>query len=148
MRHSLLLIFVSLLLVNCRGTLEGKPLTNTLYCDNFLIYDMCASDANGDGVVDYVYFTDSNEVFMYGSDGLARKPAEQPLHRCAQPMEDDLIATTSRLFYLDENSSALERTDIRGAMMIKYLAYLPEITACNLRAEEAERQAAEAQAEL
>ncbi|MFK7865316.1 MAG: hypothetical protein AB8B95_13940 [Pseudohongiellaceae bacterium] len=143
-----LFILVALLvtLTGCRFSLEGRGLTNNLYCDNFLIYNMCASDPNKDGVVDFVYFTASEEVFMFSEGGLERKPSDQPVHRCVRQMEDDLVATTSRLFYLDESSSALEKTDIRGAMMVKYLAYLPEITACNLRAEEEEKLAAEAAA--
>lgn len=144
--RAFLLAFVPIALVGCRFSLEGKGLTNNLYCDNFLIYNMCASDPNNDGVVDFVYFTDSEEVFMFNEGGLERKPSGQPVHRCVKQMEDDLVATTSRLFYLDDNSSALEKTDIRGSMMVKYLAYLPEITACNLRAEEAEKLAAESAA--
>jgi hypothetical protein len=53
------------------------------------------------------------------------------------PMEEDLIATTSRVFYIDDSSSLLEKTDIRGAMMLKYMVKLPEVTACNMRADEA-----------
>lgn len=140
---ALIAIVIPLFLVGCRFSIEGKGLTNNLYCDNFLIYNMCASDPNNDGVVDYVYFTDSEEVFMFSEGGLDRVPRSQPVHRCVKQMEEDLVATTNRLFYLDDNSTALERTDIRGAMMVKYLAYLPEITACNLRAEEAEKLAAE-----
>lgn len=136
-------LLIPIFLGSCRFSIEGKGLTNNLYCDNFLIYNMCASDPNNDGVVDYVYFTDSDEVFMFSEGGLERVPNGQPVHRCVKQMEDDLVATTNRLFYLDDNSTALERTDIRGAMMVKYLAYLPEITACNLRAEEAEKLAAE-----
>jgi hypothetical protein len=34
-------------------------------------------------------------------------------------------------------SSLLEKTDIRGAMMLKYMTKLPEVTACNMRAEQA-----------
>jgi hypothetical protein len=99
---------------------------------------MCASDPNRDGVVDFVYFEKTEAVFMYTDDGLARKPDELPMHRCAEKMEDDLVAITSRLFYVDDATPVLEKTDIRGAMAIRYMAKLPEITACNLRADQAE----------
>jgi hypothetical protein len=41
------------------------------------------------------------------------------------------------VFYIEESTSLLEKTDIRGAMMIKYIAQLPEVTACNMRADAA-----------
>lgn len=142
-----MLALLPLILIGCRTSLVGKGLTSNLYCDNVLVYHVCASDPNNDGVVDYVYFSANEEVFMFSEGGLKFKPEDQPTHRCIKQMEDDLVVTTSRLFYLDENSTTLEKTDIRGSMMIKYLAYLPEITACNLRAEKAEDLAASAASE-
>ena len=34
-------------------------------CDSYLIMTMCVQDLHGDGSVDMIYFTDTNEVFMY-----------------------------------------------------------------------------------
>jgi len=59
------------------------------------------------------------------------------VHRCAMPMEEDLIATTSRVFYIDDSSSLLEKTDIRGAMMLNYMPNMTEVMACNMRADQA-----------
>ncbi len=129
---------LSLLLVAC-GNLDTaglRPVTSN-YCDNFLIYDMCARDSNRDGVVDYVYFTDSNEIFMYREGADRRFPADLLVHECAQMMDEDLVATTSRLFYIDEETGYLEKQDIRGSMMIKYIAYMPDVTACNMSNEQA-----------
>lgn len=134
-------------LSSCQYSLDGRGLTNNLYCDNFLLYKMCASDPNRDGVVDYVYFEESEAVFMYTDQGLARKPDKQPMHRCAEEMEEELVEITSRLFYVDDSTPVLEKTDIRGAMTIRYLAKLPEITACNMRAEQAEEKLRQQQAE-
>ena len=40
--------------------------TNTnVYCDNFLAYEMCAEDTENDGIVEYVYFADTLEVFLF-----------------------------------------------------------------------------------
>lgn len=125
---------------SCQFSLDGRGLTNNLYCDNFLLYKMCASDPNRDGVVDFVYFEETDAVFMYTDSGIAHKPNEQPMHRCAEKMEEDLVEVTSRLFYVDETTPMLEKTDIRGAMTIRYLAKLPEITACNMRADQAEER--------
>lgn len=114
-----------------------RPVSST-YCDNFMIYDMCARDTNRDGIVDFVYFSDTHDIFMYREGAERRFPEEHGVHRCAQPMDEDLVATTSRLFYIDDETPYLERQDIRGSMMIKYIAYMPEVTACNMRAEAAE----------
>ena len=124
------------LLAAC-GSLVGslRPL-NAEYCDNFLIYDMCARDTNRDGVVEVVYFTDTREVFMYHPEFEGNYPSDLGLHRCAMPMDEEVVATTNRVFYLDDSTTFLEKQDIKGAMMIKYVAFLPEVTACNLRAEQ------------
>ena len=124
------------LLAAC-GSLVGslRPL-NAEYCDNFLIYDMCARDTNRDGVVEVVYFTDTREVFMYHPESEGNYPSDLGLHRRAMPMDEEVVATTNRVFYVDDSTTFLEKQDIKGAMMLKYVAFMPEVTACNLRAEQ------------
>ena len=123
------------LLAAC-GSLVGslRPL-NAEYCDNFLIYDMCARDTNRDGVVEVVYFTDTREVFMYHPESEGNYPSDLGLHRCAMPMDEEVVATTNRVFYVDDSTTFLEKQDIKGAMMLKYVAFMPEVMACNLRAD-------------
>lgn len=128
-------------LAGCGSLPIGMQPTNSEYCDNYLIYDMCARDMSGNGIVDLVYFSDTLEVFMFRPGADDNVPSELGVHRCAMPMDEDLIATTSRLFYIDEETSFLERQDIRGAMLIKYVTYMPEVTACNMRADRAEASA-------
>lgn len=123
-------------LTGCGFSSDLAAPANSLYCDNFMIYDMCARDTNRDGTVEYVYFEDSNEIFLYREGTDRRLPRGLDMHRCALPMDDGIIATTSRMFYIDEETSYLERQDIRGALMIKYIAYMPRVTACNMRAEQ------------
>ena len=124
-------------LAGCSGTsLVVRPVNN-LYCDNFVLYEICARDSNRDGIVDYTYFQESKEIFMYRNQLPRRLPSGFGVHRCAMPMEEDLIATTSRVFFIDDSSSLLEKTDIRGAMMLKYMTKLPEVAACNMRADQA-----------
>lgn len=140
MQHAKLIfsavILLPLLAACTASSIDGQRPVTSLYCDNFMIYDMCARDSNRDGVVDLVYFEDTREVFMYreGADG--RIPRNLGRHRCAMQMDEDLVATTSRLFYIDEQTPFLEKQDIRGSMMIKYIAYMPRVTACNMRADE------------
>jgi len=130
----------SLLLASCSGTMIGERPSNSLYCDNFLIYELCARDTNRDGIVEYVYFDDSKEIFMFRDSLPRRLPDDIGVHRCVRAMDDSLVATTSRMFYIDDSTSFLEKSDIRGSLMIKYIAWMPEVTACNMRADEAERE--------
>jgi len=134
------LVVLSLLVVvsACTLSIFGARPVSSLYCENFLIYDMCSQDLDGDGVVEYVYFEDSRDVFIYRKGTDAEIPTDLVLHPCAQPMDEELIATTSRVFYVNEETTYLEKQDIRGAMMLKYISYIPRVAACNLRNERAE----------
>lgn len=124
-------------LVACGSAdLSGLQPASVNYCDNFLIYDMCAVDRDADGAVDFVYFADDDSIFMYRPGAEDNFPPEREVHRCAMAMDEDLVETTSRLFFIDEETSFLVRQDIRGAMMLKYMTYMPEVTACNMRADE------------
>ena len=122
-------------LVDCQsiGLVSTTP-TNNVYCDNFLIYEMCAEDMDNDGVVEHVYFSDTLEVFLYRKGAKESIPDRLDMHRCIRAMDEGLVATTNRVFGVTDDTAYLEKQDIRGAMMIKYFAHLPEITACNLRA--------------
>lgn len=135
--RTILFLFSLLTLISCGSLPEGEQPTNALYCDNYLMYDMCAQDQDRDGIVDFVYFTDSEEIFMFRDGVQEAYSGDLSIHRCMQIMDDSLVATTSRVFYVDDDTSFLERQDIKGAMMVKYISYMPEVTACNLRAERA-----------
>ena len=130
---------LSLVLIDCSSLrVASTASANNLYCDNFLIYQMCAEDLNNDGIVEYTYFADTLEVFLYRKGTKQSIPDRLSMHRCIRVMDEPLVATTNRVFEVTDDTSYLEKQDIRGAMMIKYFAHLPEITACNLRAEQAE----------
>ena len=129
-----------LFLAACGSLPEGVQPANSEYCDNFLVYDMCARDMSGNGIVDVVYFMDTEQVFMFHPSTENDLPNDLGVHRCAMAMDDELIATTSRLFFIDEETGFLEKQDIRGAMLLKYMAYLPEVSACNMRADRAETE--------
>lgn len=124
------------LLASCQTIPRGERPTNDLYCDNFMVYGMCARDMNGDGVVEFVYFEKSKQAFMYRPDAEKLLPKDLEMHPCATPMDEDVVKTTSRVFFVDDETTLLEKTDIRGSLMLKYMAALPEITACNLRREQ------------
>ena len=130
----------SAIVMGCQSLPEGARPANALYCDNFMVYGMCARDMNKDGEVDFVYFEDSKQAFMFRRGAERLFPRNLEMHPCATPMDEDVVTTTSRVFFVDEETTLLEKTDIRGNLMLKYMAALPEITACNLRREKAEEQ--------
>ncbi len=134
----ILVMFTLLSLSACSLTGIGDRPVSDLYCDRFLVYDMCAQDLDSDGVVEFVYFPDSKDVFMYreGADEIV--PIELNMHRCAVLMDESLVATTSRVFYVGDETTFLEKQDIKGAMMIKYIAYMPGVTACNMQRDQAD----------
>ena len=81
---------------------------------------------------------DTSEVFLYRQYAKGSIPDRLATHRCVRAMDEELVSATNRVFGVTDETTFLEKQDIRGAMMIKYFAYLREITACNLRAEQKE----------
>jgi hypothetical protein len=122
-----------LLLAGCSSSTDLNLPVSDFYCDNFLMYEMCAQDLDRDGRVELVYFTDTNEVFLYRDGSKSTLPGSLSMHRCAQPMNEDIVRDTSRLFYISDETSYLERSDIRGSLMMSYVGFLPKVAVCSER---------------
>ena len=137
MNRRLILLVLGLLVASCVSYPSGEKPTNSLYCDNIMVYEMCVTDLNGDGEIEFVYFEGSQQAFMYRPGALRRLPKSLSMHPCATEMDEEMVRTTSRMFYIDESTTLLEKTDIRGTLLLRYMTALPEITACNLRREAA-----------
>jgi hypothetical protein len=138
--RALLMVFIRLSIVllsqlalaACGLGAAGVRPTISLYCDNFLVYKMCARDMDRDGIVEFVYFEESEVVFMWREGARDDIPADMEIHQCAEAMPSELVVTTNRVFFVDDETSYLERQDIRGGMMIEYITALPRVAACNL----------------
>jgi hypothetical protein len=124
-------------LAGCSST----PTTSTeqvkarIVCDTYIILNMCVEDLAGDGTVDMVYFSDTNEAFMY-QQGMHNAVAQvMPLHRCAVPLNVGMQATTNRILGR-ENLSLSEELDITRQLIANYVAAKPAIDACNARFED------------
>lgn len=128
---SALLLSLSVTLVYCSSSLDMSRPVSDFYCDNFLIYDMCAQDLDQDGKVELVFFTDTQEVFLYRDVTDAELPATLSMHRCAQPMNEDIVRNASRLFYISDQTGYLERNDIKSSLMLSYVSYLPRVAGCD-----------------
>lgn len=121
-------------LVGCASTTstgvshaQGKTV-----CDSYIIMDMCVQDLMGDGTVDMVYFTDTNEVFMYQAGRQDAVAEVMSFHRCAVPLNAGMQSTTNRILER-ENLSLTEELDITRQLIANYVAAKPTIDACNAR---------------
>ena len=108
-------------------------------CDSYIILTMCVEDVTGDNTVDIVYFTDTNEVFMYQKGRRDLKPEDMSFHRCAVPLDEGMQATTNRILQRD-NLGFTEQLDITRLLISNYAAAKPTIDACNAKFEESEAQ--------
>lgn len=129
--HCGLVALAASVLTACGSGSAMRQPVSAFYCDSFLIYDMCAQDLDRDGEVELVYFADTNEVFLYRDESDAELPLQLTMHRCALPMNEEIIQSTSRLFLISDETSLLERSDIRGSLMLSYVSYLPRVAACH-----------------
>lgn len=118
-----------------------KAVTESSYCDNYFVYQMCAQDINEDGQVDYMYFNDSKEIFMQSAE-LAARSARTPweqlnieaasgMHRCVQTMDNELQQAASALLTINEDTGAFTKTKIKTRLMLSYGRYMGDINRCH-----------------
>ena len=133
---ALIRLALILSLAGCTSAPEVKPEITTesssafLVCDSYIIFDMCVRDLAGDGAVDMIYFSDTNEIFMY-REGMRNTVAEvMPLHRCAVPLNEGMQKTTDRILHR-KNMQLSEEIVIAKELIVNYAAAKQEIDACN-----------------
>jgi len=116
--------------------IKQEPSTGKIVCDSYIILDMCVRDLVGDGTVDMIYFTDTNEIFMY-REGMKEAAGEiMSFHQCAVPLSPGMQLTTNRILNR-ANLSLTEELSITRALIANYMAEKPQIDACNARFEAA-----------
>jgi hypothetical protein len=119
------------LVSGCASFENGQSVSNAgelkTRCGSFFVYDMCMTDARGDQRVDYIYFADSKEVFMYRPD--VSLPGELPLHRCAMVMREDVVVHSSSLLY-GEDLGLLEEMDVKRKLLLSYMAAKSDVDGC------------------
>jgi hypothetical protein len=132
-RTGLLAILV-LLMAGCTSdpAIQPADVSGKTVCDSYIVLDMCVEDLVGDGSVDMVYFSDTNEIFMY-RDGMKTAVAdEMPFHRCAVPLNPGMQSITNRILMRDKLSMT-EELGIKRDLLTNFIAAKPEIDACNAR---------------
>ncbi|MGH1470180.1 MAG: hypothetical protein ACRBCS_03245 [Cellvibrionaceae bacterium] len=101
------------------------------YCDRYFVYQMCAKDFNGDGIVDGMYFEDSKDIFMYREAEKKLVAQYHSFHVCAQIMDEKLTNASSALLTIDDNTSLLKRSELKSSIFVNYMRYANDINRCN-----------------
>ncbi len=118
------------LATGCASTQQAEQAAlespGTTTCDSFLIYTMCMTDRARDGDVDYVYFADDLQIFMYRPD--EQLPGNMPIHKCARPIDGELQGYGNALMY--EDLTLLEEMDVKRKLLLNYMAAKGDVDDC------------------
>jgi hypothetical protein len=128
LRRTTILLLV-LWLGACASTPGNVRPPGKEHCESFFIYVLCISDLDADGQVDYMYFDDTREIFMYADHMLSQLNDVLPLHACAIPMSDRTRDYSSQLLYGDDLGISA-RLVVKGKMAVSYRAAQPAVDAC------------------
>ncbi len=140
-RSSILHLGAAALVVVLTACASNAPTMNAGHagartvCDSYIVMSMCVEDVTADDTVDIVYFTDTNEVFMYQEGRRDVVPEDMAFHRCAVPLNEGMQTTTNRILQRD-NLSFTEELDITRLLIANYTAAKPTIDACNAKFED------------
>jgi len=127
-----MVLILSLAACAVKPTIEQEQIEGRIVCDSYIILQMCVRDLLGDGVVDMIYFSDTNAVFMY-RDGFRETVGEiMSFHRCAVPLSEEMQDITNQILGR-KNLSFREELSITKDLLANYMAAKPEINACNAR---------------
>lgn len=106
------------------------PEPRSLYCDSFMIYDMCAQDVDGDREVDFLYFDDTKEIFMITEQYQDQTFPGLIRHKCLQILNDGIRNTSTTILNLPDDASRLRRSQLKSRLLAGYAYYLPTINKC------------------
>ncbi|WP_439107950.1 hypothetical protein [Congregibacter sp.] len=116
-------------LAGCASTPDDLRPPGKEHCESFFIYVLCISDFDVDGQVDYMYFDDTKEIFMYADSMLSELVDVMPLHACAVPMRENTRDLSSQLLYSDDLTLSA-RLAVKAKLAVSYRAAQPAINAC------------------
>ncbi|WP_101756799.1 hypothetical protein [Oceanicoccus sp. KOV_DT_Chl] len=122
----------ALLLSACAGTSKqpDQAAANTLFCDNYFAYQMCAKDLDQNGDVDVMYFKDTRQIFMTKPDQQHLIPIGFIKHPCIQVMDEELQQASNKMLQINEQTTALQRTKIKTMMILNSGRYIIKINSC------------------
>ena len=131
MARACTILLTTLGLAACVSAPQQRVLPGRHSCEAFLIYIICVGDIDRSGDVDYVYFGDDYQIFMYAQAMReALNALGQPWHQCVIPMSERTRDYSSRLLYSEELGLS-ERLAVKGKLLRSYRASQRAIEACN-----------------
>ncbi|MFK7830761.1 MAG: hypothetical protein AB8B57_13370 [Congregibacter sp.] len=129
MLRSVLLILFLLAIHGCASGPARDSQIGTLGCESFFIYVLCIADHDKDGAVDYMYFNDTKEIFMYEQSMIVPLVGVLPFHVCAIPMSQDVRKYSSQLLY-SEDLSISQVLGVKAKLLGSYRSAQPTVDAC------------------
>lgn len=105
-----------------------RPLGEQI-CESFFIYVVCIADLDRNGRVDYMYFDDTRDIFMYDESMREQLATVLPLHPCAIPMSASTKDTSSALLYGKE-LPVTKRLGLKARLLRNYQVAQPAVDAC------------------
>lgn len=133
MLKQIIVLLLTVWLGACANTGDQARPPGTERCESFFIYVLCISDLDSDGQVDYMYFDDTREIFMYAESMLSALANVLPLHACAIPLSDNTRKYSSQLLYNDALGISA-RLATKAKLAASYRAAQPAVDACNTSA--------------
>ena len=132
-----LAITLTLLLAGCTAGpfIKKEGTKGKTVCDSYIVLHMCVQDYVGDGIVDMIYFSDTDEIFMYRKGMRDIVAPAMPFHQCVVPLSPEMQDISNRILFR-ENLSFGEELAIKKDLLFAYLAAKPGIDACNASFEE------------
>lgn len=134
------IILAGCILAGCLAGCATRPQDPTLvgrhHCESFFIYSVCVADRDENRFVDYMYFGDDLQIFMYDEAARENLVGVQPFHECAIPMSDSNRELSSKLLY-GEDLGLSARLSLKGRLIRNYRAAQPAVDACNVRDDDA-----------
>lgn len=120
------LLFLVLFLSACssqsvKEDKEKPPIASNTYCDSYFVYDMCAEDIDRNGEIDFMYFQDTDEIFMTNPHFPTANLPPKPLHRCIQSMDEGMIIAGTRLLTINDDTNGIEKTQIKSRLLMEFI---------------------------
>ena len=121
---------------NTKQENEELPLANNIYCDSYFIYDMCAEDIDRNGEIDFMYFQDTDEIFMKNPRFPLESLPPKPLHRCVQSMDEGMIIAGTRLLTITDDTNGIEAAQIKSRLLMQFIKAQGRMETCEPRTDE------------
>lgn len=120
----------ALTLAGCSVQPVAQFEASNTHCARYMIYDMCAHDVDQDGVTDYFFFADDNQVFL---NRVGFQPTDRPPHPCMQPMGESLQTVANNVLNPEVQNDPVRTRKTKQGLLTEYLKLFPKISACQIR---------------